>query len=297
MTANRSLEQLIDPNDNMLRVFGFWLGETSYRIGVRHVLAIQQDGQRIDQVPVQSPGLEGVTLFRGDPVPVFDLAELLGVLSGGQEKRTWIDRFDRCRQTLEDRITGIRQWLQNPESPRPTFSLERGFRDWLVGFECRDEVLQELVRELVAPLDTITDSLGVISNLVSEGDRDAASKKIERLAEDDAKRLDRHFDRARHQIEESMRTVLLFITLDGVKPAYALKLDEISDVDTFDHDQFVPGNDVGIPVRDPSRNWIMGFLVRPEVEQNDIVFNVHAVLSSGVAREVRRAAAASDTDD
>ncbi|MFQ5645059.1 MAG: hypothetical protein ACE5FQ_15390, partial [Thiogranum sp.] len=58
--------------------------------------------------------------------------------------------------------------------------------------------------------------------------------------------LRRLFERARGQIRDSVKSVLLFITTDGKEPRVALRLDEISDMIGFRMAQLTQTDSLGI---------------------------------------------------
>jgi chemotaxis signal transduction protein len=72
--------------------------------------------------------------------------------------------------------------------------------------------------------------------------------------------LRRLFDRARTQIRDSVKSVLLFVTTDGKGPRVALRLNEISDMVAFSHEQLTPTGALGVADSERLSGVFSGYL-------------------------------------
>jgi hypothetical protein len=112
------------------------------------------------------------------------------------------------------------------------------FGKWYNNFETRDETLTELLESFKEPHKML---YALAEELITLRDNDRQDEALEKLAHERAttlRRLRALFTRARDQIQGGMRQVLLFITLDGKTPRYALMIDEINDVTNYTQADF-----------------------------------------------------------
>jgi chemotaxis signal transduction protein len=213
------------------QIFTFFIEDMMFGLDVENVLMLGQDISDIQRLPVEERGFCGVTKYQGTIVPVLDFAHRLGVASGMDVKSELIT-------TLTEREKDHVEWMNALEVSIKTGAAfvkalnpdECAFGKWYNKFETRDETLQELLQVFDEPHRKIH-SLG--EELLALRDHDKIDEALERLQHERAttlRRLRALFSRAREQIQGGMRQVLLFVTLDGKTPRYALIIDDINDV-------------------------------------------------------------------
>ena len=217
--------------DQNRQIFTFFVEDMMFGLDVENVLMLGQDVNDIQRLPVEERGFCGVTKFQGEVVPVLDFAHRLGIRSG-------IDGKGELLEVLIQREQDHVEWMNALEVSIKTGSAftkatnpnECAFGKWHNTFETRDETLQELMASFTEPHNAIH-ALG--EELISLRDNNKESEALELLTHARAttlRRLRALFSRARDQISSGMRQVLLFVTLDGKTPRYALMIDEINDV-------------------------------------------------------------------
>jgi len=213
------------------QIFTFFIEDMMFGLDVENVLMLGQDISDIQRLPIEERGFCGVTKYQGTIVPVLDFAHRLGIASGMDVKAELIT-------TLTDREKDHIEWMNALEVSIKTGSAfvkvltpdECAFGKWYNTFKTRDETLQELLQAFDEPHRKIH-SLG--EELLALRDNEKVDEALERLQHERAttlRRLCALFSRARDQIQGGMRQVLLFVTLDGKTPRYALMIDDINDV-------------------------------------------------------------------
>ncbi len=213
------------------QIFTFYIEDMMFGLDVENVLMLGQDISDIQRLPVEERGFCGVTKYQGTIVPVLDFAHRLGIASGMDVKSELIT-------TLIDREKDHIEWMNSLEVSIKTGAAfvkalnpdECAFGKWYNKFETRDETLEELLQVFDEPHRKIH-ALG--EKLLALRDNDKVDEALEILQHERAttlRRLRALFTRARDQIQGGMRQVLLFVTLDGKTPLYALMIDDINDV-------------------------------------------------------------------
>ena len=221
------------------QVFTFFVQDMMFGLAVENVLMLGQDVDKIQNVPVEEQGFCGVTKFQGVVVPVIDFAHRLGVASGLDIKKQLLDKLNQLEREHLEWVRNLTQSLLHSE----TFSLDLEAGDcssslWLRQFTCRDESLNELIHACCEPHQQLHDSgVAALAQTYSE-DPQALAKQFQQQANIHLQRLRALGQRAKEQLESDMRQVLLFVTDDGKTPRYALLLDEIHDVISYDIDEF-----------------------------------------------------------
>ncbi|MDQ7072613.1 MAG: CZB domain-containing protein [Gammaproteobacteria bacterium] len=160
-----------------------------------------------------------------------DFAHRLGIPSGTDSKSELIT-------TLIDREKDHIEWMNALEVSIKTGGAfvkalnpdECAFGKWYNNYETRDETLQDILQHFDEPHRQIH-ALG--EKLISLRDNGQVDEALECLTHERAttlRRLQALFERAREQIQGGLRQVLLFVTIDGKTPRYALIIDDINDV-------------------------------------------------------------------
>ena len=225
------------------QIFTFFIEDMMFGLDVENVLMLGQDISDIQRLPVEERGFCGVTKYQGTIVPVLDFAHRLGIASGMDTKSELIT-------TLIDREKDHIEWMNALEIAIKTGAAfvkalnpdECAFGKWYNKFETRDETLQELLQQFDEPHRKIH-ALG--EELLQLRDNDLVDEALDRLTHERAttlRRLRTLFVRARDQIQGGIRQVLLFVTIDGKTPRYALMIDDINDVINYMPTELQPSN-------------------------------------------------------
>jgi len=216
------------------QIFTFFVEDMMFGLDVENVLMLGQDVKEIQRIPIEERGFCGVTKFQGAAVPVLDFAHRIGVKSGIDAKTALLEILTENENDHVEWMNALEDALKNGSPFSKALSAEEcAFGKWYDKFETRDETLTELLLAFSEPhqaLHTLAEKLLVMRD---NGQQEEALAKLatERLTT--LRRLRALFARARDQIQGGMRQVLLFVTLDGKTPRYALLIDEINDVMNF----------------------------------------------------------------
>jgi len=221
------------------QIFTFFVEDMMFGLNIENVLILGQNINDIQRLPIEERGFCGVTKFQGTVVPVLDFAHRLGIPSGMDSKAELLNILSQREQ---DHI----EWLNALENAIRTgvaFTKARDpkkcdFGKWYSQFETRDNTLEELLTNFEEPHNAIHALAEELLSLCDSNKETEALDILNRARVSTLHRLRTLFTHAKDQISSSMRQVLLFVTLDGKTPHYALIIDEINDVINFSQTDF-----------------------------------------------------------
>jgi chemotaxis signal transduction protein len=221
------------------RIFTFFVQDMMFGMDVKNVLMLDQNVEKIQSIPVEQKGLCGVIKFQGVVVPVLDFAHCIGVESGIDANTKIIDVLTEREQDHVDWLNALEDSIRNKVSfTKATDPNQCMFGKWYNSFDTRDDTLRELLQEFDKPHRAIHALAEDLISLSDQGREKQALEKHSHERNTTLRRLRSLFNRAREQIQSGMRQVLLFVTTDGKTPIYAVLIDEINDVMTYDISEF-----------------------------------------------------------
>lgn len=250
--------------DQRRQIFTFFVEDMMFGLNVENVLMLSQEVNDIQRLPIEELGFCGVTKFQGAIVPVLNFAHRVGIPSGMDAKSALLTILTEHENDhvewlslLENTIkTGVAYTqITNPK--------DCAFDKWHRSFDTRDETLKELLESFDEPHKKIH---ALAEELITLRDNGKQEEALERLAHERTttlRRLRALFSRARDQIQSGMRQVLLFITLDGKTPRYALMIDEINDVLNYTPENYQSSRSGGMALINKIENVIEGIYARP----------------------------------
>lgn len=218
-----------------IEVFTFWIGSTMYAVDLKQVLSIQQANTTLEEIPVPSPGLMGVSTYLGMPTPIFDLAERLGLNSSRNTKHQLADMLNQREQEHIDWLNALEESLRSGrEFDKAISPDECAFGRWYNQFKTKDIGLKDILEKFDQPHRHIH---SLAKELLSMSDKEAALARLHEERTGTLAKLRRLFELARRQVLENIRPVILYITMDGKKPKLGLMIEDINDVLAFDEDK------------------------------------------------------------
>lgn len=250
--------------DQRRQIFTFFVEDMMFGLNVENVLMLSQQVSDIQRVPVEERGFCGVTKFQGTIVPVLDFAHRMGIPSGMECKSALLT-------VLTEHENGHVEWLNSLENAmrtgeaftKATHPDECTFGQWHRSFDTRDETLKELLESFTEPHEKIHALAEDLIRLRDIGKQDEALERLAHERTTTLRRLCALFTRTREQIQGDMRQVLLFITLDGKTPRYALLLDDINDVLNYTSANFQSSRSGGMALISKIEHVIEGIYARP----------------------------------
>ena len=246
MTDQQPTSMTSDKKTGPLAVMTFYIEDSLYAIPIENVVSLSKETDNIQELPVKAPGLIGVSHYQNQVVPVVDVSQRIGVKSGIEAKRDLINSLTAREQDHIDWIDALEKSILTDEK----FSKARdphqcAFGKWYDSFDTRNEALKEIMTQFDLPHQKIHSLADKLLNMREKGEKEQALKELEFQRITTLRRLRSLFKHAREQLGEMMRPILLYVTCDGVTPAYALMIDEVHDALTYDYKDFYSPEQAG----------------------------------------------------
>jgi chemotaxis signal transduction protein len=225
------------------QVFTFFIEDMLFGLNVDYVLMLGQDVDSVQKVPVEERGLKGVIKYQGIVVPVLDFAHRVGVNSGMDSKSKVIAELKVHEQEHNQWVNALDMAVKNGNEFTFSTDLKNShFHQWRKQFQTRDETLMELLSSFDTTQQALYEMAERLLTLVDSGNSQEAIEQLRRERGATIQRMSTLFSRVVEHLQGAMRQVLLFVTDDGKTPRFALLIDEINDVITYDASEFQASN-------------------------------------------------------
>lgn len=234
MSIAATNQPIIENESDVLTVFTFWIGDELFAIDIDNILSVTQDLDKMLQPPVKSRGLMGVINYMDEPVAVYNFADMLNISSTRHIKSNLVELLNAREQDHVEWVDALEISLKdNTEFEKARDPHLCVFGKWYDKFKTRDEALSDIMEHFDKPHKAIHALADELLGLRDNGQLDSALEKLEMARLTNLNSLKKHFSHARSQIEESLHTVVINITNNGIKPLVALQIDEIHEVMNF----------------------------------------------------------------
>lgn len=251
--------------DDQVEVITFYVDATQYATPVSEVRYIEQDKRKTTRIEVNAQLGAEVTTYQGKPVPIYDLANLMGceaeyttnlgllqVLDDGEKEQIdWLGSLESSLRT-DSPFTGVRDPMQSE------------FGKWYSDFKAEDELLRDIMADFETPRQKL---YALADELLALRDSDNVEKAISTLEYERGRTLNKLaslFASAKERLENITRPILLYI--DTSKKLIAVRLNAISDIVTYHKSTFTPQHDVDDNEDVKELSFISGYLENKDHE-------------------------------
>ena len=244
-----------------LTVFTFWVGDELFAIDIANILSITQDLDSLMKTPVQSKGLTGIINYLGNPVAVYNFAEMLSIPSTRDLKGDLVELLNAREKDHVDWVDALEKSLKDDvpfEKARDPNMC--AFGQWYDNFETRDEALTDILTHFEKPHKKIHELADELLGLKEQGKLDEALDKLNIARITTLNYLKKHFTHARDQIIDSLHTVVINITNDGTNAVVALQIDEIHEVMNFTQTDLIGLEQIGLDQIEGMEGYFKGYL-------------------------------------
>lgn len=213
------------------------------------------------KTPVKSKGLTGIINYLGNPVAVYNFAEMLSIPSTRELKTELVDLLNAREQDHFDWVDALEKSLKQDvpfEKVRDPHMC--AFGKWYDKFETRDEALTEIMTHFDKPHKKIHALADELLGLKEDDKLEQALEHLKLARVTTLNYLKKHFSHARDQIQDSLHTVVINITNDGSKPVVALQIDEIHEVMNFTQTDLISLEQIGLDAIEGMEGYFKGYL-------------------------------------
>ncbi len=274
-----------------ITVMTFYIEDSLYGIPIEHVVSLSKETDHIQDLPIKVPGLIGVIHYQDTVVPVVDIAKRIGVKSGTEAKQDLITTLSTREQDHIDWIDALEKSITTGEKfTKARDPHQCAFGKWYDKFETRNEALQEILQHFDEPHKQIHSLADKLLNLRDRGDTEEALKELEFQRITTLRRLRSLFAHARAQLTEMMRPILLYVTRDGINPAFALLIDEVHDALTYNIKDCYSPEQAGFQSLMTSDKYIKAIL-SDKKQPKSILFDIDRILEPNHQAAIEETAA------
>lgn len=211
--------------------FTFYSSNILYGLKMENVLSVNDDLDKIQNLPINNGDILGVYNYQDTMVPVFNYASLIGVESGQQFMQSLIEHFEAREKDHVEWINDLEKSIVEEIPFTKALDPHKcAFGQWHDNFQTRDETLKEILAQFSEPHRRIHSLAETLLALRDKGKQDEALEHLNIEKYTTLRRLRSLFNQAREQVKTAMRPVILFLTKDGIVPTFGIVVDEIMDV-------------------------------------------------------------------
>ncbi len=237
----------------------FLVGRARCALDVGCVLFLAEYRGDARAVPIVARGMLGLTPARGDYVPLYDLAQLLGVASHGTEARELSALLDAREQDHVAWLDALATALHD-DAPfdKTTDPQACAFGRWYQGFHTEDADLRDTLALFDDPHRAIH-ALGTrLLALAADGHRAQAQEALRIEGITTLNRLRQLFALARERLASSVRPVTILVADDDGRPRQAWLVDAIEQVREFPPEALHDAEALGVTL--PRNGLVRGML-------------------------------------
>lgn len=281
MSATATNQVSLDEDSEALTVFTFWIGDELFAIDIANILSITQDLDSLLKTPVKSKGLTGIINYLGNPVAVYNFAEMLSIPSTREIKAGLVELLDEREKDHIDWVNALEKSLIEDvpfEKARDPHMCS--FGKWYDKFETRDEALTDIMARFDGPHKKIHALADELLGLKESGNLELALEKLKVAQTTTLNSLKKHFTHARDQITESLHTVVINITNDGSKPVVALQIDEIHEVMNFTKTDLIGLEQIGLDAIEGMDGYFRGYLGGEDNKSSCLLLDTENLLNN-----------------
>ncbi len=265
VTPDSELASLFN-NSATLEVITFYVGKTQYATPVSEVRYIEQDKRKTTRIEIDKKVGAEVTSYQGKPVPIYDLANLMGC------EAEYIANLETL-QILNAREKDHVNWMDSLKScliNGGDFSLAKdpgqcAFGKWYANYSAEDELLADILTDFDAPHKKIHSLATDLLLMRDNGELDKALSILEIEHSKTFAKLISLFAAARDRLENITRPILLYI--DTGHKMISVRLNAISDIVTYTQAEYTTQAEVDDNPQLNSLNFFSGYLEHTESEE------------------------------
>ena len=253
------------------RILTFVLGHTRFAIDISSILSITDDFGKIELSSNHQHSFLGYLYYRNKPVSAYECSTLLG--------------RDSNRTNLEATISSLNQseaahvcWLNELEQSianETVFSTQRDpvvceFGHWLEHKKhTADDATKALLVRFEKPHTEFHNQADVLLEVASKDGKDAALKQLAIAKRGCISELMRLFNYTKSQLNSAVHPVVLYITRDGTTPWFALVLDSMDDIVSYEDLQFTQMRDPDDLSAEAHPDPVYGYVHNSETDEKD----------------------------
>ena len=222
------------------RILTFMLGDTRYAIDISSILSITDDFDRIESAKNHQASFLGYLYYRNKPVSSYECSALLGRDSYRDKLAVAIESLNQSEEAHIAWLAELEQSIShNSAFNAPRDSQSCGFSQWLKQQKnTSDEATKTILDRFKIPHEEFHKQANTLLKVASTMGKEAALNQFSEANSGRSNELIRLFGYTKSQLKLAVHPVVLYITRDGMTPWFALVLDSMDDIVSYEDQQF-----------------------------------------------------------
>jgi chemotaxis signal transduction protein len=252
-------------------ILTFVLGHTRFAIHISSILSITDDFGKVELSSNHQHSFLGYLYYRNKPVNVYECSTLLGRDSNRTNLEASISSLNQSEAAHVSWLNKLEQSIVNDT----IFSAQRDptvceFGHWLeLKKHTADDAAKALLVRFEEPHEEFHKLAGVLLEVASKDGKDAALKQLAIAKRGRISELMRLFNYTKSQLNSAVHPVVLYITRDGATPWFALVLDSMSDIVSYEDNQFTQMRDPDDSSTESHPDPVYGYVHNSETDEKD----------------------------
>jgi chemotaxis signal transduction protein len=227
------------------RILTFMLGHTRFAIDISSILSITDDFGKIELSSNHQHSFLGYLYYRNKPINAYECSTLLGRDSNRTDLEATISSLNQSEAAHVSWLNQLEQSIANEivfSSQRDPMVCE--FGHWLEHKKnTANDATKALLVRFEEPHAEFHKQADVLLKVASKDGKGAALKQLAIAKRGRISELMRLFNYTKSQLNSAVHPVVLYITRDGVTPWFALVLDSMDDIVSYEDHQFTQMRD------------------------------------------------------
>jgi len=253
------------------RILTFLLGHTRFAIDISGILSITDDFNKVESSKNHQLSFLGYLYYRNKPVNTYECSTLLGRDSNRTILESTIISLNEGEEAHVSWLNALEQSITNGTS----FDLQRDprvceFGHWLQHKQkTADETTKTLLSRFEEPHVEFHRQADLLLQVAKDSGTAEALKQLAAAKRGKVSELLRLFNYTKSQLQSAVHPVVLYITRDGVTPWFALVLDSMDDIVSYEDSQFTQMRNPDDLSAETHPDPVYGYIHNPDTDEKD----------------------------
>ncbi|CAI8337353.1 MAG: CZB domain-containing protein [Gammaproteobacteria bacterium] len=253
------------------RILTFLLGDTRYALDISSILSITDDFGKIEASQNHQPAFLGYLYYRNKPVNAFECSDLLGRESNRTNLEATIVALNEAEDLHNTWLKELEHSLVNQSSFNGSLDAQScEFNHWLQHMqESTDDTTKALLSRFKEPHEEFHQQAELLLKVASDTGKEEALEQLSGVKRGRISELIRLFSYTKSQLKSAVHPVVLYITRDGVTPWFALILDSMDDIISYEDEHFTQMRDPNDLSSEEHPDPVYAYVHNSEVDEKD----------------------------
>ncbi|WP_199609129.1 chemotaxis protein [Flocculibacter collagenilyticus] len=242
----------------------FKVGNKYVAFDILDILLTERYNSDLTNIPSPDNSFLGVKDFMDIPTPVFDLGIIMNNCSTKETNEALFEKFRSFEHEHIDWLNALENSIKNDLPFNHAINPKQTeFMKWKDSFDVDNEDLQSILERFEEPFQNLFAVLTPALNHKKNVEIQPALDDINRVRATYATQINRLFDSAKEQVEQSYKPIIVFTTKDGRTPYIGLLVDKVEDSVTINNNEIKSLNELmntGFELNEVTKKMLRGMV-------------------------------------